>query len=118
MNTNILQDLVVNNLGNWGLLFIPFIAGLILSFFAEVLNKVTPEKFHAYFWLLLLSVGTCLLLIFVFPYYYDKFNAFTVLMLLLNIAVSFLFYPLIGKALVGKIFQKFQEKANQTIDKV
>ncbi len=115
---NILEQLVVENLGNWGLLLIPFIAGIVLSFFAEVLNKVTPEKYHGYFWLFLLSAATCTLFIFVFPFYYEKIDAFAILMLLLNVAVSFLFYPVVGKKLVGKIFEKFQQKSDEIIDKV
>jgi hypothetical protein len=116
--SNVLEKLLVESLGNWGLLLIPFIAGIFVSFFAEVFNKITPEKYHGYFWVLVLSIITCVLLFFVFPFYYEKIDAFAILMLLLNIAVSFLFYPLIGKTLVGKIFDKFQEKAGQAIDKV
>ena len=115
---NPLEKLIVDSLGGWGFLLIPFAAGLIVSFFSEVLNKVTPEKFHVSLSLLIVSAFTCILLIFVFPSYYQKLDGFTILMLLMNIAVSFLFYPIVGKKLVGKIFTKFEEKANNAIDKV
>lgn len=115
---NPLEKLITDYLGGWGFLFIPFVAGLVVSFFSEVLNKVTPEKFHVSISLLIVSALTCILLVFVFPSYYEKFDGFTILMLLLNVAISFLFYPIVGKKLVGKIFTKFEEKANNAIDKV
>jgi uncharacterized membrane protein len=115
---NPLEKIVLDNLGEWGFLLIPFIAGVIVSFLSEVFNKITPEKYHWSLFLLIISTLICVLLIFVFPSYYEKLDAFTLLMLLLNIAVSFLFYPIVGKKLVGKIFEKFEEKANQTLNKV
>lgn len=115
---NPLEKIVVDSLGGWGFLLIPFLAGIIVSFFSEVLNKVSPEKYHSNFWLLIVSALVCVLLLFVFPSYYAKIDAFAILMLLLNIAVSFLFYPIVGKKLVGKIFEKFEQKANNAIDKV
>lgn len=115
---NILEQLIVENLGNWGLLLIPFVAGIFVSFFAEVFNKVSSPKYHSNFWILIISTITCALLVGVFPYYYAKIDTFSILMLLFNVAVSFLFYPIVGKKLVGKIFAKFEEKANDAIDKV
>ncbi len=115
---NPLETLVRDNLAGWGFVLIPFIAGLIVSFWAEVFNKVTPAKYHVSIFLLLLSVVACVLLVFVFPSYYERFDAFTILMLLLNIAVSFLFYPIVGKKLVGKIFDKFSQKSDEILNKV
>lgn len=115
---NPLEKIIFDNLGGYGFLLIPFVAGIIVSFFSEVLNKVTPEKFHVSISLLIVSFLTCVLLVFVFPSYYEKFDGFTILMLLMNVAVAFLFYPIVGKALVGKIFAKFNEKADQVINKV
>jgi hypothetical protein len=117
-SANVLEQLVFGNLGYWGLLLIPFIAGLFVSFFSEVVNKVTPANISANLILLVVSTITCALLSFVFPIYYGGFSAFSILMLLLNIAVSFLFYPLVGKKLVGKIFQKFEDKFDDAINKV
>jgi uncharacterized membrane protein YjjP (DUF1212 family) len=115
---NVLEEIVFSNLGNWGLLLIPFIAGIIVSFFSEVINKLTPNALTPNAILLITSTITCAFILFAFPIYYSKIDAFTVLMLLINIAVCFLFYPLMGKRLVGKILQKFEQKFGESIEKI
>lgn len=115
---NPLNDFLWTTFGLWGYAIIPLFAGVMVAGFSEVGNKLTPEKFHVSLFLFGISVGACILLAFLFPSYYQKFDAFAIFMLLVNIMVSFLFSPTFGKAVLNKLMKKAEEKANDAIDKV
>lgn len=113
-----MNELLYNNLGAWGLLVIPFIAGVFISFVTAFLDSVTPEKIKSRTILLLASAGVVVLIMQLFPSYYSGEIYEYIFWYLVNLSVAWLYYKILGKYTVDIIFKKAKQQITEKVKDV
>lgn len=126
-----MEQLIRNLFGDWGLLIIPFITGVLTSFPIEALNYYRPSEeeglknkknflkyvlFKPKISNSLITLFFTVLIMFVFKSYYTN-GAEILLFLILNFATAIIFYNIGGKKVVGIIVTWFLNKFSSRLDK-
>lgn len=113
-----MNDLLYNNLGDWGLLLIPFLAGIFTSFATGFFDSITPEKIKSKGILILVSIGIVFLVMNLFPSYYTGEVYEYIFWYIINLSVAWTYYKLLGKYTVDLVFRKFKQQLNDKVKNV
>ena len=112
-----MEELIRSTFGDWGLVVIPLVSGILSSLVIEAIDVITVEKFAGRYLLTIICVIIPLLVLFNFPSYYTKFISWEFLTaFILNICFAILFYFTLGKWFIFRFFDKLKIKLGKKID--
>jgi len=112
-----MQEILLNSIGILGYIVIPIVCGVFISFFAEVMHRLTPSVLKKRYSVLTMTVLISAASAFIF----DKYYTGTIEMIIggvFNLMCAWLFYEIMDKAFAVNIVKKFGRLVTRKIDNV
>lgn len=111
-----MEQIIRNSFGDYGYFIIPIIAGILISFVAEALNKITPKVVSNHVLLFCVNIVVIIQVLFVFPSYFQDDIAELIFAFVLNLSFSYVFYYTLGQKVVRLIMKNIEHRIDDKID--
>lgn len=111
-----MEQIIRNSFGDYGYFIIPIIAGILISFVAEALNKITPKVVSNHVLLFCVNIVVTIQVLFVFPSYFQDDIAELIFAFVLNLSFSYVFYYTLGQKVVRLIMKNIEHRIDERID--
>lgn len=111
-----MEQIIRNSFGDYGYFIIPIIAGILISFVAEALNKITPKVVSNHVLLFCVNIVVTIQVLFVFPSYFQDDIAELIFAFVLNLSFSYVFYYTLGQKVVRLIMKNIEHRIDDKID--
>lgn len=112
-----MEKMLLEKLGLWTYLVVPFLTGIITSFVVEAIDLKTPDSVTPGILVLVSSIVVAVLLVIALPSFYDSL-AIVLVACVLNIAFSVSFYRAAGQWTVKKVFSTWRQEAGKFSSKI
>jgi high-affinity K+ transport system ATPase subunit B len=105
-----MEQIIRDTFGQTGYFVIPIISGILISFLAEALNKITPQIINNHLLLFIINIATTTLVIFTFPSYFENDIAELIFAFVINLSFAYVFYYTLGKKVIEAIMKSVEKK--------